>query len=510
MNPPTSFAIRINIRSSYLRKFFPLFLSALLVSCGTNIPSNQKPIDKASLTKKVQKILNDPTLKGARWGILVTDIHGKEIFSTNPDQRFIPASNTKLFTTAAAMNSVQALENDIETKKTKILLQPNRHGPPDLILQGAADPLLSDAPDNQKDNLSFLADAVAKKNIKKIHSVIGDDRIFVDERWGDGWSWNNLETQWGTAVSALSLNDNIAKLFVKPNPKIGMPPLVSWEDKQNWLKIRNDAVTSALGESNLHFEHRPGANELRLYGNISLQNPSEIIFVGIDDPAAFAAQRFRRLLEERGIHVEKTSSKHRHISISETTIPDRFSSQSSLTISGLPTSPLQDDIRYLLKVSQNLHAELLLRRLGRLHGDGSVKDGILERERLLSAAGITPTEFTLFDGSGMSEHNRVTPRSVVKLLLWAHQQPWGETWRLDLPVAGQDGTLSKRFIGTPLSGRLFAKTGTLYGTHALSGYMMSSSKKLLVISLFINDVPPDASHVTDIMDRAILEVSSNE
>ncbi|MFT8422094.1 MAG: D-alanyl-D-alanine carboxypeptidase/D-alanyl-D-alanine-endopeptidase [Gluconacetobacter sp.] len=176
----------------------------------------------------------------------------------------------------------------------------------------------------------------------------------------------------------------------------------------------------------------------------------------------------------------------------------------------LTAPPLADDIRHLLKVSQNLHAELLLRRLGLAHGTGSAAQGIARRDALLAAAGVPPTGFSLADGSGMSTYNRVTPRAMAALLLWANRQPWGQTWRQDLPVAGEDGTLAKRFAGTALADRFFAKTGTLNATHALSGYMIAASGRMLVVSFFANDVPPDVTDATAAMDKALLAVAKAE
>jgi D-alanyl-D-alanine carboxypeptidase/D-alanyl-D-alanine-endopeptidase (penicillin-binding protein 4) len=106
----------------------------------------------------------------------------------------------------------------------------------------------------------------------------------------------------------------------------------------------------------------------------------------------------------------------------------------------------------------------------------------------------------------MSSYNRAAPRGTVKMLRWIAAQPWGAAWRASLPVAGVDGTLARRFKGTLLEGKLFAKTGTLNATNALSGYLIAKSGKILTFSAFANDVPADAS-ATRFLDAALIAVA---
>jgi D-alanyl-D-alanine carboxypeptidase/D-alanyl-D-alanine-endopeptidase (penicillin-binding protein 4) len=120
---------------------------------------------------------------------------------------------------------------------------------------------------------------------------------------------------------------------------------------------------------------------------------------------------------------------------------------------------------------------------------------------------VPRTAWDLSDGSGMSTYNRLSPRAVAALLRWAAGQPWGEAWRATFPVAGVDGTLARRFRDTPLQGRLFAKTGTLNATNALSGYLTAASGRTLIFSFYANDVPGDAG-ATEVMDRALALIAA--
>jgi len=172
----------------------------------------------------------------------------------------------------------------------------------------------------------------------------------------------------------------------------------------------------------------------------------------------------------------------------------------------LTPPPFAEDLRHINKVSQNLHAELALRRLGHVEGRGSIADGVAKVGAMLAAAGVPRTAWDLSDGSGMSSYNRIAPRGTVTLLRWIAAQPWGAQWRDTLPIGGTDGTLTRRFKGTPLEGKLFAKTGTLNATNALSGYLIARSGKTLTFSFLANDIPADAG-ATAIMDAVLLTIA---
>ena len=126
---------------------------------------------------------------------------------------------------------------------------------------------------------------------------------------------------------------------------------------------------------------------------------------------------------------------------------------------------------------------------------------------MLTEAGVPRWSWDFSDGSGMSVYNRVTPRTTADFLVWTTQQPWGEAFRDTLPVGGVDGTLRRRFAGTSLEGRIFAKTGTLRGTNALSGFMLTRSGQLLVFAAFANERPSEAETTIWALDATLVAIS---
>jgi len=471
--------------------------AAALLTVGA--ASAQPPTE--SLQQRVDAILHAAG-PGPRYGLVVADDTGREIVAINPDQRFIPGSNTKIFTTAAAFATLDALDQPDADGGAAVRLETYRKGAPDVVLEGHGDARLSSASDCATDCLATLADAVAAKT-KHIHDVIGDDSLYPFEEWPQGMSWNNIPTRSGTNISALTLDDNEVPMTVKPGA-IGAAPTL---DLPAYYSVDNRAVTVAGDKVDLNYDRAPNGFEVRLLGTIGVSARPEIFRMGIDDPARYAAWRLKALLEARGVRVTgKIDVRHRLPEWADDAAhrngapPMRPPQQTVLA--KLTPPPLYADMIRTNKISQNLHAELFLRRVSLKAGSGSAADGLAVVYAMLDKAGVPRADYDFADGSGMSSYDRVAPRGAVIFLRWVAAQPWGAQWRATLPSGGEQGTLGRRFRGTPLEGKLFAKTGTLNQSNALSGYMIAKSGKTLTFSSFANDVPDDV-HATRAVDEAL-------
>ena len=440
---------------------------------------------------------------GARFGIVVSDGAGREIVAIRPDERFIPASNTKVVTTAAAWWSMpDAITARDASGGAAVRLEGK-----DVILTGRGDARLSSAADCVTNCLSHLANAIAA-GVRRVRNITGDATLFPDERWSSGMSWNNIPTRSGTANSALSLDDNELVATLAPGPPGAAPKI----DHLGYVTIDNRVTTVAAGgKTDIVFDRLPFDRTVRLSGTIAADAPARTLRFGIDDPAHYAAWRLAALLRERGVKVGGTVTSRYRMPDPATDDPAQRAAPpprppEPVWLAALTPPPLAEDVRTINKVSQNLHAELLLRRTGLIDGTGSVADGQRRVAAMFAAAGVPRTAFDFSDGSGMSTYNRIAPRGMVTLLDWIARQPWGVQWRETLPIGGVDGTLARRFKGTALEGRIFAKTGSINATNALAGYMLGKSGKLLSFAAYANDVPGDASG-TPMIDAALLAVA---
>ena len=215
---------------------------------------------------------------GTRFGLVVRDAAGIEQVAIAPDDRFVPASNTKIFTTIAAFATLPVRPPD--SARTGVRIEGR-----DVVLVGAGDARLSSAEDCSSDCLSTLADAVAART-RVVGDVIGDDSAFPDQRWSPGMGWNNIVTRYGTGISALTLDDNELALTVGV---VDGKAVVSGSDYYRIDNRLQVGASSAIG-----YDRMPGSDVLRVSGTVA-KGASERIRVGIDDPAHYAAWKLAKV-----------------------------------------------------------------------------------------------------------------------------------------------------------------------------------------------------------------------
>jgi len=457
---------------------------------------------------------------------------GKTLYAQNSGKLFTPASNTKLFTTAAALALIgpdYTFRTTVETDGTL-----DRYGrlTGDLILVGRGDPNLSgrelpyslhtERSDHPIQVLEQLADQLVQKGVKYVDGdIVADDSYFAFERYGEGWSQDDLVWADGAPVSALTINDNVIFVNILPADRPGEHAFVNIQPFSDYYRIDNRIITTPAGTvRKIYINREPGSTLLTLWGNMPLDDAGANEALAIEDPAQFAAALFRQLLETRGIAVYgEQRTRHTDLaSLSTFTVtalaparggdrPSRMLQSQPLVLASHDSKPLSEDLRVINKVSQNLHAEILLRLLGREKGTaGTVEGGLEVIHGFLNKAGISPDECVFYDGSGLSRENLVTPHAVVELLRYAAAQSWGDKFRDTLPVAGVDGSLSERFKELDLQGRVRGKTGSLGGVKTLSGYATTDSGEEVAFSILSNNLNLPAKRVTDAIDDVVLAI----
>ncbi len=464
-----------------------------------------------------------PALAGVRYGISVTDLDGNILVDHRAHERFMPASNVKLFVTAAAL----AAESQISALDTglRVIAEETEAGPPTLILAGRGDPTIGAGTECSVRCIAALAAMVAETGIKDVGDIIGDDQWFADEPRPLGWSWDDLKFGHGTSISAIAVNDNVIPMRVAPSGDKGASARAWWVDpNQTYFTLNNEAKTGdAAGEKALRLERRIGERTARLYGELPLGSKSLKLDLGVDDPAHFAAWQFRKALEAEGVSVSGTlRTRRRPLHYADEPISSDPSNEDSPlkcrqrvgaapdknVVASLPSASLQEIVDEINRESHNLYAEVLVRQLGRASGTGSSFCGLLQIQELLDEVGVDRTSYDIADGSGLSNYNRATPATITALLRHAATAPWGEAYRASLPVSGaSNGTLKSRFRGSALEGKVFAKTGTLNHADALSGYMEAASGQTLVFSIIVNDRPLDSPSSAPLIDASLLEIA---
>jgi D-alanyl-D-alanine carboxypeptidase/D-alanyl-D-alanine-endopeptidase (penicillin-binding protein 4) len=505
-----------------------LWLGTLAGFAAHRVPGQNK-----QLAKRVDAILSRADVARGFWGVEIEELEsGRVVYSHEADQLFTPASNTKLFTTAAALALIGP-DYRIRTTAESASV-PDKYGrlSGDLVLVGRGDPNLSgrSLPFNLKTQrplspahvLEEMADQVVAHGVKVIDGdIVADDSYFVYERYGEGWTQDDLVWEWGAPVSALAINDNVVYVNILPAERVGEHAFVSISPFAEYYRIDNRVLTSPAGTGprRVFIQRQPGSTQLEIWGNIPLDDAGIGEALALEEPAEFCARLFWELLEKRGV-ILYGRTRARHTAMASL---DTFTVTANAPMGGgdetppiLPSPvvlaehdspPLGLDIQVINKVSQNLHAEMLLRLLGREKGlRGSIAGGLDVLRGFLALADVRPEEYAFYDGSGLSRENLVSPRATVKLLRFAAQQSWGAEYMASLPVAGVDGTLASRFKTLPPTAMLRAKTGSLEHVNVLSGYLTTGEGERLVFSIMGNNLTLTNKKATEVLDEIVGEV----
>ena len=511
-----------------------LLLSALLAqaSADRHKRPDQSPQASGRLDRDIEQILSDPEAARGFWGISVVALDsGKQLYALNPGKLFTPASNTKLFTTAAVFGLIGPDYRFKTTVESMGSLDKYGRLNADLVLVGRGDPNLSGRilPYNLRTErkvppilvLQTLADQLVLHGLKYVDGdVVADDSYYVFERYGEGWSQDDLAREWGAPVSALTINDNVIFVEIKPADRPGERAFLNITPFPEYYKIDNRVMTTpqGTGPRTVAINREPGSNQLTFWGNIPQDDAGFGEALAIEDPADFTARLFRQLLEERGVTVYgRARTHHTELSSMQTFSVTSIASgggdssrptiPAPLVLASYQSQPLAQDLRVINKVSQNLHAELALRLLGKEKGtSGSIQGGLEVLRGFLVKAGIKPDQFAFFDGSGLSRENLVTPDAIVTLLRYCQQQPWGKLYEDTFPVAGVDGSLAERFRNTPAAGVVRGKTGSLSHVYSLSGYATTQKGQHIAFAIITNNDNLPSKKALETIDRIVVRL----
>lgn len=518
---------------SVVSLFAPLLIAASFAQGPARLGNSETgaPTGVASFRASIEKVLAAPEPARGYWGMLVEDADtGEVLFSLNSDKYFLPASNAKLFTAALALATLGPDYRFRTTIETRAPLNSEGLLQGDLFLVGRGDPNLSnrvfpfvkkterDGPPEKA--LAELADAVVARGVKQISGdIVADDSYLAGGTYPSGWAIDDMLWNYGVPVSALQINDGILLIELTPGRVAGSPATFTAIPLTDIYRVHNEVITAARGSvQKLSVEREPGSSEIFLRGSMPLDAPPHSMGLAIDRPAEFASALLKSLLEVRGVTISgRARAVHAGdpgayygavpMPTASDTIPVASPAAAAATVPGATVlaehiSPsLSDDLRVMLKTSQNLHAEMLLRVAARAKSGDSSEDTALQfEEDFRKGLGLSDADVVMTDASGLSRKDMVTPQSEVTLLRWAAQQPWAEIFRSALPLAGEDGTLMDRMKGTPAAGHVWAKTGSLTHVDSLAGYATSSRGEHLVFSFLGNNHNLKSKTATDVLD----------
>jgi D-alanyl-D-alanine carboxypeptidase/D-alanyl-D-alanine-endopeptidase (penicillin-binding protein 4) len=449
-------------------------------------PAVAGDICPGELGAQVDAIANRPEFSRSRWGILIQPLSSTAtLYSRDAQKYFIPASNVKLLTTAAAL---QKLGADFRIK-TSVYSGENGS----LYVAGRGDPSITET------QLQSLAQQLKRRGVDRVNELIGDDSYFQGSAVNPNWEWEDAQAGYGAPVNSLIFNQNAIELLLSPQA-IGQPLKVTFAEPKlaNQWQIQNNSVTVAQNESEfIEVGREFDGPAIRVSGQLKVGAESESAYVAVVNPANNFLQHFQQVLAAEGIPVKQA-------------LVASVSRNFNQELATVESPPLAELVRETNRESNNLYAEVLLRLLGKVtdkvpqQQEDTDELGLKELKTALTQLGVNPNSYILADGSGLSRHNLISPEALVQTLRFMANSPAASIYRQSLPIAGESGTLKNRLNSTPNRVILQAKTGTLSGVSALSGYIEVPDYEPLVFSIIVNQSDLSATSMRSATDEIVL------
>lgn len=411
----------------------------------------------------------------AHWGACIINCKTQEVIAHNESQLFVPASVTKLFTAAAALQSLGPTHTFDTIVKTTTPADREGKVYGNIYLIGGGDPTLTSK------QLQNLAQKVYEKGVRTIYG-----KLVIDTSYFKGNSlplhaeWEDLGTDYGSEISALSVNDNIIDLTVIPNPKgegkaeIGLNQEVPICELTNKVETSSEAKTASIqccrGIQN---------NCVELKGVIPASGAPVTTSFSVHQPEEYARKIFLKALTDKGIRFFDVRYK--------------IDAATSHEIARNTSIPLSEILKKMNKYSHNLTAEMLAR-----------SNQPKAVENLMGFIDVKSGEFFVHDGSGLSRHNLVSPLQTCKFLEYMKNSPYSGAFRDSLAIAGLEGTLSKRFTGIKPGVVIRAKSGSMSGIANLVGYVELPNSEELVFAIFINNSKLSGKETAEALDNLLM------
>ncbi|MFH1023961.1 MAG: D-alanyl-D-alanine carboxypeptidase/D-alanyl-D-alanine-endopeptidase [Planctomycetota bacterium] len=449
---------------------------------GFLVPAMLEPAEVetsgGSLQERIASLLDDPMLAKADAGFEARRIDdGSVIARRNADMSLLIASNTKLVTTAAAL---EILGGDFVFRTPVYWRGRIADGTldGDLLVVGGGDPNISGRFHQGNPCAVFerWAEALRAKGVRSVRGDIrGDDGLFDRQFWHSSWAKAERDRWYMAPVSALSLNDNCVDVTVSPGSADGVPARVALSPPTGFVSLLNRCrTTDRASRHTVAFSRPVGSRRITVSGAFWIKAAPWLESVAVEDPGRYFLVVFKETLERKGISVMGEVRLVQGEDAKGWNLLDTF------------TSTLVDTLRVTNKNSQNFYAEHLLKMIGsHASGSASFEGGCAAAREVLDRLGVRG-DYDLADGSGLSRDNRLSASQVVTLLTAMAGRRGGDLYRDTLPVMGVDGSLKSRGRNAILAGRVRAKTGHLSFTNCLSGYVIGRDGREIAFSFLVN------------------------
>ncbi|MDR1680116.1 MAG: D-alanyl-D-alanine carboxypeptidase/D-alanyl-D-alanine-endopeptidase [Prevotellaceae bacterium] len=467
-----------------MKKILPYLLFAAF-----NLSLNAQPA--------VNSLINAPGLKRANISLLVKDIEtGEEIAQYRADKNTVPASTTKLVTTATALE-ILGKEFRFETRLqyNGEIIDSTLYG--NLYIKGSGDPTLGSAFTGNSLFLPQWVQAVKNLGIKCIEgAVIGDASLFDSEGVSPKWSWEDLGNYYASGAYGISIFDNTCRVSFQSGPEGSRPKILRTQPEIPNLQFDNNLKAGKTQSDNAYFYGAPLENYRSIRGRIPANRTEFISKSDIPNPVLYAAQIFTRALTDSAIIVEKEAQ--------ALFKPDSFSPRITFYVQQSP--PLESIIAEINHQSNNHYAEHLFRYLGlQAATQANRENAVMVEKNYWQKNDLNISGLIVHDGCGLSPSNAISARFLTDLLCYEYRSANREVFIKSLPVAGESGTIKNLLKNTKLQGKVQAKSGSISGVQCYAGYIFWN-EKTYAFAVLINNFSGTRKNTVKLIEQYLLSV----
>ncbi len=485
-----------------LRRIAVVLASTILLAGSVSAKSRAADA-LGRLQSDLDKIFSSRDFSGSQWRISVFSLsRGEKLYEREAAELCIPASANKLITAAVALSR---LGPDYQFKTS--VFSDGRieggvlHG--NLIIVGSGDPAQSPRFHGGDPFGAFQgwAQKLKGKGVAAIYGdIVGDGGAFEEIPYGDGWEWNDLTQGYAAPVSALQFNENLVSFRIFPGSVQGSGAFVETSPLKDYLNLDAGVLTGrGNSASRIRIQRNDAKESVALRGSVPLKSAAIVRDIPVRSPVRYYVAALSQALREQGIDLSRAGIREA-----------RNCDLQSASLLWTHVSPaLSEIIKPLLKESLNLFAETLARSLGvQLRGEGSFAEGKTIVEQTLAELDVDKGSYRYADASGLSRLNLVSADMLVRILRSMHKKKFFPAFYEALPTAGIDGTLQNRMKKTAAENNARAKTGTLSGISAVSGYVQTRDGEMLAFAMIANNFLLAKSRAETAQDAAIVKLAN--
>lgn len=450
----------------------------------------------------IEKFINQPIFRHANISILVRDLEtGKDIWEHRPFSATIPASTMKVITTATALELLGAdyryetqLSYDGNLGADGVL-----NG--NLYITGSGDPTLGSSKMGDKDFLSKWVAAIKKAGIRQITgNIIGDESRFDNEGSNSKWTWDDIGNYYAPGINALTYLDNTVSVSFRSGAPGSQPEIIEISPEIPGMQIENNLQSSNISFDSAYFYGAPKSMHRSVRGEIPANKPVFVVRAEIPDPALLLAQDFYKKLRSEGVEVKGTPAcQSANMQNTPATLRTTIYTHYSTTLNEIVNEANQK--------SNNFYTEQIFKSLSltrqAVASNKNAKDVIRNFWR---SKGLNVNQLFQEDGSGLSPTNAVSAAFFTDLMQYMYKQSRNkEVFFNSLSVAGQAGTLSGVLRNTKLSGKVYAKSGTIARVRAYTGYVVQGNKTY-AFAILVNNSSSNSWQTLSRIEELLLDM----